>query len=263
MLVSYKSAQPQKLPKEHEGKSESELNALGFVICPEKPEITPGQKLWWENNAWVIQEPNEAELAVQWQAVKNEVARLLEEADRYVIIAYEKGQKTDNSIVKYRKQLRKVAGQPNPFAITWPIRPTIIDGHAIVEWNYEKNPPEKSDIDQERDRRIYKSFFWNGFEIQSDRDSIENILGACSKALIFITTGGDPNNPYWTSPTEKFTWIAADNSIVELTPAQMLAMGSTAAEHKKNCIFAARSLKDMNPIPLDFQDDKWWVQSTV
>ena len=43
MLVSYKTAQPQKLPKEHEGKSEAELNELGFVICPEKPEITPGQ----------------------------------------------------------------------------------------------------------------------------------------------------------------------------------------------------------------------------
>lgn len=67
MLVSYKSAQPQKLPKEHEGKPEQELNELGFVICPEPPQIIPGQKLWWENNTWTIKEPNESEIAIQWQ----------------------------------------------------------------------------------------------------------------------------------------------------------------------------------------------------
>lgn len=126
MLVSYKTAQPQKLPKEHEGKSESELNALGFVVCPETPEITPGQKLWWVNNAWVIQEPNEAEISIQWQAVKTESERLLAETDYKVIKAYEAQTLVAPEWITYRQSLRDIynnVNNINPFAVEWPQKP--------------------------------------------------------------------------------------------------------------------------------------------
>jgi hypothetical protein len=126
MLVSYKTAQPQKLPKEHEGKSEAELNALGFVVCTEKPEITPGQKLWWENSAWVIQEPNEAEIAIQWQSVKTESERLLAETDYKVIKAYEAQIPVEPEWVSYRQALRDIynnVNDINPFDVPWPQTP--------------------------------------------------------------------------------------------------------------------------------------------
>jgi hypothetical protein len=126
MLVSYKTAQPQKLPKEHEGKSEAELNAIGFVVCPEKPEMTPGQKLWWENSAWVIQEPNEAELAIQWQSIKTESERLLFESDYKVIKAYEAQIPVEPEWILYRQALRDIynnVNDINPFAVEWPNRP--------------------------------------------------------------------------------------------------------------------------------------------
>jgi hypothetical protein len=126
MLVSYKTAQPQKLPKEHEGKSEAELNALGFIICSEKPEITLGQKLWWENNQWVIVDPNQAEIEIQWQTIKTESERRLAETDYKVIKAYEVQIPVEPEWVEYRQALRNVynnVGDINPFAVDWPKKP--------------------------------------------------------------------------------------------------------------------------------------------
>lgn len=38
----------------------------------------------------------------------------------------------------------------------------------------------------------------------------------------------------------------------------VVAFGKAAAERKQTLIFAARQLKDMQSIPADFTDDKWW-----
>jgi hypothetical protein len=126
MLVSYKTAQPQKLPIEHVGKSEQELNVLGFVICTVKPSFIPGQKLWWENNQWTIQDPNESELAIQWQKIKTESEKHLAETDYKVIKAYELQVPVSPEWVEYRQALRdiynNVAGL-NPFAVDWPQKP--------------------------------------------------------------------------------------------------------------------------------------------
>jgi hypothetical protein len=126
MLVSYKTAQPQNLPKEYESFTEEQLNVLGFVICPEKPEIIPGQKLWWENNQWTMQEPNESELAIQWQAVKTQAERLLFESDYKVLKAYESQTPVDPGWITYRQELRDIynnVNNINPFAVIWPNKP--------------------------------------------------------------------------------------------------------------------------------------------
>ena len=126
MLVSYKTAQPQKLPKEHEGKSEAELNNLGFVICSPKPEIISGQTLWWENNQWVVKEPTEGELSIQWQSVKTQTEKLLFESDYKVLKAYETQTPVASEWVVYRQSLRDIYNNVeniNPFDVSWPIRP--------------------------------------------------------------------------------------------------------------------------------------------
>jgi hypothetical protein len=126
MLVSYMSAQPQKLPTKYEGMTETELNAAGFVICPDKPDVVPGQTLWWENNQWTVREPTDSELAIQWQAVKNQAERYLSETDYKVLKAYESQNLVDPQWIAYRQSLRDIYNNVdsiNPFAVEWPEKP--------------------------------------------------------------------------------------------------------------------------------------------
>lgn len=101
-----------------------------------------------------------------------------------------------------------------------------------------------ADIDAERDRRIDAGFGFDGVLYQSRPDDRENIAGA---VLIAIA------DPAYTTG-----WIAADNSVVQMDAPTLLHFGRTAADHKQALIFAARQLKDMQPIPADYADDKWW-----
>jgi hypothetical protein len=121
-------AQPQQLPKEHEGKTEAELNELGFVICPDKPDLNPGQTLSWENNAWVVNEPTEQELILQWQIIKNQAVLMLYDSDYKVLKAYESQTPVDPAWIQYRQDLRDIynnVNNINPFdTITWPTRPS-------------------------------------------------------------------------------------------------------------------------------------------
>ena len=111
-------------------------------------------------------------------------------------------------------------------------------------------PPETvvqtAEVDAERDRRIAAGFEFEGVRYQSRATDRENIAGA---VLIAIA------DPAYTAD-----WIAADNSIVQMDAPTLLRFGRTAADHKQSLIFAARQLKDMQPIPQDYTEDKWWAQ---
>lgn len=99
-------------------------------------------------------------------------------------------------------------------------------------------------VDAERDRRIDAGFDFEGVRYQSRATDRENITGVVLMAIA---------DPAYTTG-----WIAADNSVVQMDAPTLLRFGSTAADHKQSLIFAARQLKDMQPIPQDYTDDKWW-----
>ncbi|MGB0854246.1 MAG: DUF4376 domain-containing protein [Pikeienuella sp.] len=113
-------------------------------------------------------------------------------------------------------------------------------------------------VEAERDRRIDKGFSFSGLTFQSDRDSRENINGASTAAVAYLMSGGDPTNASWTGGDTPFGWLANDNTMVPLTAPEMIAFGNAALAHKSKHIFAARTLKAMEPIPVDFADDKYW-----
>ena len=54
-----------------------------------------------------------------------------------------------------------------------------------------------------------------------------------------------------------FAWIAADNSAVPMDAQTVVRFGYAALAHKQAHIFAARTLKDTDPIP-DPSDDQYW-----
>lgn len=116
----------------------------------------------------------------------------------------------------------------------------------------------RTDVDAERDRRINGGFIFEGVEYQSRPEDRENIAGAATAALGAIMAGTQPGDLRWHGGAEEFAWIAADNTMHTMDAQTVYAFGQAAMAHKQAHIFAARTLKDADPIPGDFADDKWW-----
>ena len=54
------------------------------------------------------------------------------------------------------------------------------------------------------------------------------------------------------------SWITSDNTELYLTPMMAIDMGQEAAAIESRLVFAAKTLKQMDPIPADYSDDVWW-----
>ncbi|WP_313410585.1 DUF4376 domain-containing protein [Stutzerimonas kunmingensis] len=113
-------------------------------------------------------------------------------------------------------------------------------------------------VDAERDRRIDSGFTFSGVLFQSRATDRENISGKALLAFMAQLNGAQPEDLRWANAQQDFAWIASDNSLVPMDAQTVIDFGNAAATHKQAHIFAARRLKDMNPIPDDFTADSWW-----
>lgn len=140
--------------------------------------------------------------------------------------------------------------------------PGKIRGHDSLGLPILINPPEYRasavDVDLERDRRIDAGIVFEGVKFQSRATDRENIAGAAQLGFMAVVAGKQAGDLRWSDPYQDFTWIASDNSLVPMDAPTAVALGKAAAERKQALIFAARQLKDMEQIPADFTDDKWW-----
>ena len=116
----------------------------------------------------------------------------------------------------------------------------------------------KAAVDAERDRRINGGFIFEGVEYQSRPEDRENIAGAATAALGAIVAGAQPGDLRWHGGAEDFAWIAADNTTHTMDAQTVYAFGQAAMAHKQAHIFAARDIKDADPIPEDVADDGYW-----
>jgi hypothetical protein len=119
-LYSYKGAYPYPLPTDM-----SDYNTSDFILAPAKPTTVAGEVIEWNGINWVVRAANEAEVAIQWQAVRNTRAVLLQESDVLVIRYTEEGLPVTDAVKQYRQSLRDITSQPDPFNITWPEKPVI------------------------------------------------------------------------------------------------------------------------------------------
>lgn len=135
-------------------------------------------------------------------------------------------------------------------------------GEVIVDENYIKPnfnpPPNRADVNSERDRRTHAGFMFKGKLYQFDPDSRSRITGAATLAKFAIVGGVAVGNLRWINPDVDFSWIAADNTLTTMDAHTCSAFGDAAAVHEQRHIFAARALKEMSPIPEDYQDNKYW-----
>lgn len=136
----------------------------------------------------------------------------------------------------------------------------------IAEWIAKGNKiapyvpplPTSSEVDRERDRRIDGGFSFGGVVYQSRTEDRENLSGAATAALAAMMGGAQAGNYRWHGGPSDFEWIASDNTTHPFDAQSMFALGQAAMAHKQAHIFAARAIKDADPIPADFADDKYW-----
>ena len=121
-----------------------------------------------------------------------------------------------------------------------------------------KNRELKSFITSYRNELIEKGFMFNGVMFDSRPEDQKRISGAALLAFIAISQGAQIGDLLWHNQPSPFTWIAQDNTPIEMDAYTVIAFGKAAAEHERSHIFAARVLKDMNPIPEDIQNPSYW-----
>ncbi|WP_039017339.1 DUF4376 domain-containing protein [Halocynthiibacter namhaensis] len=126
------------------------------------------------------------------------------------------------------------------------------------EWQHVAPLVSGADIDAERNRRITAGFNFEGHIFQADPESLANITGATTSAIGALMAGKAGDDVNWADPATPFVWLAADNTLVPMGPAQVVAFGNAAMAHKSQHIHAARVLKNTNPIPANFADDNFW-----
>ena len=117
-LYSYKGAYPYPLPNNMTG-----YDINDFTLAPDKPIISPSEKLEWDGTNWVVRSANSSELAIQWQAMKDQRKVLLQDSDIFVIRYTENGDPVPQDVKDYRQSLRDITTQSDPFNITWPAKP--------------------------------------------------------------------------------------------------------------------------------------------
>ncbi|MEQ7921129.1 hypothetical protein ABQX22_18170 [Xanthomonas sp. WHRI 1810A] len=117
---------------------------------------------------------------------------------------------------------------------------------------------KQSAVDAERDRRIDAGVTFNGVLYQSRGGDRENISGSAQLAFMAIVMGAKAGDLRWSDPDEDFEWIADDNSRVPMDAQTVVEFGKVSAARKQSLIFTGSNLKQMQPIPTDFDDDQWW-----
>ena len=115
-----------------------------------------------------------------------------------------------------------------------------------------------AEINAERDRRMRGMFSFNGSTFDIDQGSLQRITGAATLAGFAIGQGAPTGFLRWHGGDADFGWITADNQFVAMDAPTVFAFGQAAANHESAHIFAARNLKDMEPIPDNITDDVWW-----
>jgi hypothetical protein len=113
-------------------------------------------------------------------------------------------------------------------------------------------------IDAERDRRIDAGVTFNGTRFQTRPADRENVAGATQLATLAVMAGAQAGNLRWHGGASDFAWIAENNSIVTMDAQTVIGFGQAVAAHKSAHIFAARALKDADPIPADYTSSEHW-----
>lgn len=133
---------------------------------------------------------------------------------------------------------------------------------AYYSYTFADTPrPTSAEVNVERDRRIAAGFTFNGKAYAMDDQSKARISGAATLAGFAAITGAGAGNYRWADANVDFVWIANDNTLTLMDAPTCFAFGKAAAAWESANIFAARAIKESDPVPYDFTDDAYWPNS--
>jgi len=110
----------------------------------------------------------------------------------------------------------------------------------------------------ERNRRLAADFEFQGVIYQRDSTSVQRIAGAAQMASLAMAAGAQPDDLRWHGGASDFGWIASDDTVTPMDAQTVVAFGMAAAARETSLVFAARNLRNMDDVPEDFTDDKYW-----
>lgn len=120
--------------------------------------------------------------------------------------------------------------------------------------------PTANEVNVERNRRIASGFEYEGKIFQLDDESKARVIGAATLAGFAMAQGAQAGNYYWHGGVEPFVWIAKDNTLMQMDAPTCFGFGQAAAAWETNHIFAARTIKESDPVPYDYTDDSYWPE---
>lgn len=138
-----------------------------------------------------------------------------------------------------------------------PTRTVIVETDRVrhvLSWTDEQ---KRTAINAERDKRL-RLFPFGGRLFDFSEVSRIDIAGAGALAQGAIIAGAQPGDLRWADPDTDFRWIAEDNSSVPMDAQTCFAFAQAAARWRADHIYAARTLKDANPIAEDYTHDRHW-----
>lgn len=137
--------------------------------------------------------------------------------------------------------------------------PSTEDISTLEERTAAENEARRASVDAERDRRIAAGFTFNGAMYQARPiPDLQNISGAANAATIAVINGAQEGDFRWADPDDDFEWIASDNTLVKMDAPRTIAFGQAALRWVDVNFKAARELKDLETVPIDYTDDGYW-----
>lgn len=137
----------------------------------------------------------------------------------------------------------------------------------MIDWTQVKTAEDKAAenltarqhaVNTERDRRLAADFEFQGKMYQRDSVSVSRITGAATLAGFAMAQGAQPDNYHWHGGDQPFAWIASDNTLTLMDAQTAFAFGAECAAIETRIVFAAKALRDADPIPDDLTDDQYW-----
>lgn len=100
--------------------TDEELEEWGYILLQNKPDVDIDEYVSFNTETYEWEVLNKP-LEPQWDEVRKKRNELLAETDWYVIRFVERGIPIQDVVTTYRKALRDITLQENPFFIEWPV----------------------------------------------------------------------------------------------------------------------------------------------
>lgn len=127
-----------------------------------------------------------------------------------------------------------------------------VDQTAVVTAEQKHTATQKAladAVNAERARRIVAGTIVDGVHVTGSDDDARNLSSLALAAQLRLAAGDRDTIT---------TFRDGDNVDHELTPAHILSLWQQSASYVSTLYAASWALKAMNPIPVDFADDKYW-----